>query len=206
MRSPDKFPESLRIAGASAIILDLGTGDADVYNAGQRALKVYGRIDVLVNNAAYGIAAPVEELEYVNSHCAISWVRLTCLMRMQPERGTGAIPSKCLRSHCSHSSLVALLPCPEIWIHPQYQLRRRTVSGACDRHLLRLQGCTGGLFRVPQPRSCPLQHSRVHHRAWILPLQLSISASPDCKCSALHNLHRPFPGVRKLAFRPKETC
>ncbi|KZT02818.1 NAD(P)-binding protein [Laetiporus sulphureus 93-53] len=65
VRSLSKLPDTLRDAGAKALVLDLNACDADIRRAGEEALKVYGHIDVLVNNAAYGVVAPVEELKQV---------------------------------------------------------------------------------------------------------------------------------------------
>jgi len=62
VRSLSKFPESLSKAGAQPLVLDLGASDETIRKAGEEALKIYGYIDVLVNNAGYGVVAAVEEL------------------------------------------------------------------------------------------------------------------------------------------------
>ncbi|KAI0916220.1 hypothetical protein AcV5_003218 [Taiwanofungus camphoratus] len=60
VRSLSKFPDTLR--GAEPLILDLNASDTEIRKAGEAALKIYGHVDVLVNNAGYGVVAPVEEL------------------------------------------------------------------------------------------------------------------------------------------------
>lgn len=63
VRSLSKFPESLKKAGGQPLILDLSASDAEIRQAGKEALKIYGQVDVLVNNAGWGVVAPVEELD-----------------------------------------------------------------------------------------------------------------------------------------------
>ncbi|PCH37048.1 NAD(P)-binding protein [Wolfiporia cocos MD-104 SS10] len=63
VRSLSKFPASLKDAGAQPVVLHLNAPDAEIRKAGEEALRVYGHIDVLVNNAGYGVISPVEELD-----------------------------------------------------------------------------------------------------------------------------------------------
>ena len=51
-------------------MLDFNSSDVDIKTAAEKAIDVYGRVDVLVNNAgtlAEGIG-PVEELKFVSRH------------------------------------------------------------------------------------------------------------------------------------------
>ncbi|CAM6089591.1 unnamed protein product [Calypogeia fissa] len=53
--------ESLQAAGASTLALDITAGDAKVQKVVDEAVRMVGRIDILVNNAAYILQGAVEE-------------------------------------------------------------------------------------------------------------------------------------------------
>ena len=63
VRSLTKFPQHLREQGARPLVLDLSDPDKEIKRAAEDALQVYGRVDVLVNNAAWGLVDPWEETE-----------------------------------------------------------------------------------------------------------------------------------------------
>jgi len=55
--------EGLKAAGATTIALDITAGDAQVQKVVNEAIEAYGRIDIVVNNAAYGVMGAVEEFK-----------------------------------------------------------------------------------------------------------------------------------------------
>ncbi|KAI0687096.1 NAD-P-binding protein [Cytidiella melzeri] len=64
VRSLPKFPVSLRDGGAQPLILDLNDSDEGIKAAAIRAIQIYGRVDVLINNAGTNSAVgPVEEVQ-----------------------------------------------------------------------------------------------------------------------------------------------
>lgn len=65
MRKLSSIPDSIK--AAKPLVLDLNASDSEIKQAGVEALKIYGRIDVLVNNAGYALMGYMEELECVLS-------------------------------------------------------------------------------------------------------------------------------------------
>ncbi|KAI0338410.1 NAD(P)-binding protein [Trametopsis cervina] len=63
-RSIEKFPVSLRELGARPLILDLESSDEEIRRVALEAIGIFGRVDVLVNNAGTNSAVgPTEEIE-----------------------------------------------------------------------------------------------------------------------------------------------
>ncbi|KAF7305895.1 NAD(P)-binding protein [Mycena chlorophos] len=61
IRNPASIPDSIK--AAKPLTLDLNASDSDIQRAGKAALDIYGRIDVLVNNAGYCLTGYVEEVQ-----------------------------------------------------------------------------------------------------------------------------------------------
>ncbi|KAI9838167.1 MAG: hypothetical protein M1837_002629 [Sclerophora amabilis] len=60
-RNPASIPSEVRENGAHVIALDLSTSASTIQSACDEALKVYGKVDVLVNNAGYSGLGAIEE-------------------------------------------------------------------------------------------------------------------------------------------------
>ncbi|KAJ7646745.1 NAD-P-binding protein [Roridomyces roridus] len=61
VRKVSSIPESIK--DAKPLVLDLNASDSEIKQAGAEALKIYGRVDVLVNNAGYCLTGYTEELD-----------------------------------------------------------------------------------------------------------------------------------------------
>ncbi|KAF7357843.1 NAD(P)-binding protein [Mycena venus] len=61
VRRVSSIPDSIK--AAKPLVLDLNASDSEIRQAGAEALNIYGRIDVLVNNAGYGLIGYIEELD-----------------------------------------------------------------------------------------------------------------------------------------------
>ena len=74
----------LEAAGAFVLDLDVTWPQQQIDDTIRQAIDVYGRIDVLVNNAGYLEAGLVEEVRYVESSLASRWFTHEDLARLQP--------------------------------------------------------------------------------------------------------------------------
>ncbi|KAJ7121352.1 NAD-P-binding protein [Mycena crocata] len=61
VRKLSSIPDTIQ--AAKPLLLDLNASDSEIKRAGAEALKIYGRIDVLVNNAGYCLTGYTEELD-----------------------------------------------------------------------------------------------------------------------------------------------
>ncbi|KAJ7782375.1 NAD-P-binding protein [Mycena maculata] len=61
VRKLSSIPDSIK--AAQPVALDLNASDSEIKRAGAEALKLFGRVDVLVNNAGYCLTGYTEELD-----------------------------------------------------------------------------------------------------------------------------------------------
>lgn len=73
-RNPTKIT-NLKELGAETLALDITAGDAVVQAVVADAYKIYGKIDILLNNAAYILEGAIEECRYTtfSSSAAVWW-------------------------------------------------------------------------------------------------------------------------------------
>ncbi|KAH6649425.1 hypothetical protein F5144DRAFT_634862 [Chaetomium tenue] len=74
--------------GAAIVDLDVSLPEADVRKIIDEAAKIYGRIDVLVNNAGYGLNEDYQELFNVNFFGALSVTRAVLPYMRAQQSGT----------------------------------------------------------------------------------------------------------------------
>jgi NAD(P)-dependent dehydrogenase (short-subunit alcohol dehydrogenase family) len=63
VRSPSKVPSSLNTSNVKVMQFDLTWGPEDMNAYAEKAFAAFGKIDVLVNNAAYAYMGAIEECE-----------------------------------------------------------------------------------------------------------------------------------------------
>ena len=67
----------LEAKGAATLQLDITSAQETIRNIVSKALGIYGRIDVLINNASYVSIGMWEDLEYMHCHPSLSGGALT---------------------------------------------------------------------------------------------------------------------------------
>ncbi|KAK3896790.1 hypothetical protein C8A05DRAFT_20311, partial [Staphylotrichum tortipilum] len=63
VRSPNKIPDSLKVDGVKVLQYDLTFSQEEMHAYAEKAFAVFGRVDVLVNNAGYAYMGAIEETE-----------------------------------------------------------------------------------------------------------------------------------------------
>jgi len=63
VRSPDKTPEALKHPNVQLLQFNLGWSQEEMNSYAKKAVNAFGRLDVLVNNAAYAYMGAIEESE-----------------------------------------------------------------------------------------------------------------------------------------------
>jgi len=65
VRTPSKVPESLRVPAVQVLEFDLSWSQEEINRYAEKAFSAFGRVDVVVNNAAYAYMGAIEESAYV---------------------------------------------------------------------------------------------------------------------------------------------
>jgi NAD(P)-dependent dehydrogenase (short-subunit alcohol dehydrogenase family) len=65
VRSPNKAPDVLKHPNVQVLQFDLGWSQDQMNSHSKKAVDAFGRVDVLVNNAAYAYMGAIEESELV---------------------------------------------------------------------------------------------------------------------------------------------
>lgn len=143
VRSLAKFPESLKAAGAQPLIMDLCGKDEEIRKAAEDAIKVFGHVDVLVNNAGsiYSGVGPVEELEYVFIYLAplvFDLMMATTTTRALSESPPSETNSKSTSSQTSYSHNPSSNISARVALAPSSTSRPLALSPATRRLVLTL--------------------------------------------------------------------
>src|ERR1700748_2798156 len=67
VRTPSKVPESLKVPAVQTLQFNLSWSQEEINGYAEKAFSAFGRVDVIVNNAAYSYMGAIEESEYVET-------------------------------------------------------------------------------------------------------------------------------------------
>jgi hypothetical protein len=98
----------LESAGASILDLDITSPQNTLNEIVAKAISIYGKIDVLLNNAAYVSTGTLEDLEYVYFKTTLFGALLTPWRQIR--RFLVSIRYKCIRNHQGNTCYPATCP------------------------------------------------------------------------------------------------